>query len=354
MLKVRIILPNQAKGGAERILAGLGNSISNEYSVEFLILSEGGGNGFQLSQPFKILRGSFLLNMLFKLPSHLHMLRNEDMVISSQFYLNIWISCLKWLNLVKAKSIVRESTRIFQRFTGWRYNLAKWGVKAFYRQHNLIIAQTAGMANDILEIQEQLPVVILPNPIDLSGFSYENETSSFEWSGSSTIMSAGRLIPIKQFSILLRAFSKLDAKYQLVIFGEGPEEQKLRAEARTLGVMDRFWLPGVVDNPRKYFANANACVVSSELEGFPNVLLEMMSVNGAVISTTCADGIESLPGITTCPILNVDALTQAMAQALAFTAGEKEARFVKMKEHLTGRSFEGFWERIIYHVNASE
>ena len=52
------------------------------------------------------------------------------------------------------------------------------------------------------------------------------------------------------------------------------------------------------------------------MEGFPNVLLQMMSQCDNVVSTICAGGIDQIAGLITCEPNNVDALYQAIKLSL--------------------------------------
>ena len=49
-------------------------------------------------------------------------------------------------------------------------------------------------------------------------------------------------------------------------------------------------LMGYVENPLKYFANSDVFVLSSYVEGLPNVLVEAMMCGCTPVSTNCATG----------------------------------------------------------------
>jgi glycosyltransferase involved in cell wall biosynthesis len=330
-------------------MIGLSNVLHRSgMDVEVLLLSDGGMNGYECNAPMTTIKGDFIWNLIFVLPIRIWRLDRQDVVISSQFYVNVWIAFLKKIRLTPVKSIARESTRIFVRFSGWRRISAKIGVRSFYECHNLVIAQTIDMQNDLLQINRKIFTKVLLNPIDLAATSPNLKHA--DWSSKLTIMAAGRLVPIKQFNILIEAFLELDKSYHLVIFGEGPERQRLLDLAEKLQIADRFWLPGEVEEPRQFFGMAQACVVSSLLEGFPNVLLEMMCENGAVVSTLCADGIADLPGVVKCNPNDVTALRQALKAALSFSDLEREANKIQMLEHLKSRTFQKYWENIVTYA----
>jgi glycosyltransferase involved in cell wall biosynthesis len=110
--------------------------------------------------------------------------------------------------------------------------------------------------------------------------------------GGDFIVAAGRLIRQKGFDLLIRAFAASEgARGQtLVILGEGPLRDSLRAEAARLGVADRVLLPGFQVNPWAWFARARLFVLSSRWEGFGNVVAEAMACGAPTLVTDCDFG----------------------------------------------------------------
>ena len=102
------------------------------------------------------------------------------------------------------------------------------------------------------------------------------------------ILAAGRLVPVKGFVRLVRAFARLphpDAR--LVILGHGPEHDAIRAEAERLGVADRLDLPGYVAEPWQWYARARCFALSSRVEAFGNVVVEALAHGLPVVATDC-------------------------------------------------------------------
>ena len=106
------------------------------------------------------------------------------------------------------------------------------------------------------------------------------------------VLSAGRLVPQKDFATLLRAFARIRATRQarLVILGEGPLRPDLGALARDLGIEDDLSLPGFVQNPFAYMARAAVFALSSAWEGLGNVIIQALAVGCPVVSTDCPSG----------------------------------------------------------------
>ncbi|EKE85196.1 glycosyltransferase [Idiomarina xiamenensis] len=87
-------------------------------------------------------------------------------------------------------------------------------------------------------------------------------------------VSVGSLIPRKNMSFIIKAFSSLPEKQRgsLVILGDGPQKEQLES-LRVKGVI----LPGNVSNVADYLAGADYFVSASLSEGLPNTVLEALA-----------------------------------------------------------------------------
>ena len=107
------------------------------------------------------------------------------------------------------------------------------------------------------------------------------------------ILAAGRLSPEKGFDILIRAFSLLAGKHpqwSLRILGEGPQRGDLEALVQSLGLRGRVFLPGWVPDLERHWGQAQAFVLCSRWEGFPNALCEAMAAGLACVAADCPGG----------------------------------------------------------------
>ena len=104
------------------------------------------------------------------------------------------------------------------------------------------------------------------------------------------ILTVGRLSKEKAHIDLLRAFKNLrdtstTIKARLVIVGDGPEREALKATAASLGLGDRVIFAGQVSDVRSYYAIADVLVNPSHSEGSPYVLLEAMAASLPIVAT---------------------------------------------------------------------
>ncbi|PTV96556.1 N-acetylgalactosamine-N,N'-diacetylbacillosaminyl-diphospho-undecaprenol 4-alpha-N-acetylgalactosaminyltransferase [Rhodobacter aestuarii] len=104
------------------------------------------------------------------------------------------------------------------------------------------------------------------------------------------LLAMGRLVPNKNFPMLLAAYAKANPKSDLVILGEGSERAALTKQIAALGLTGRVHLPGFVANPYPVIAGSDYLVSASNAEGFPNTLIEAMALGRAVVATDCPSG----------------------------------------------------------------
>ena len=106
------------------------------------------------------------------------------------------------------------------------------------------------------------------------------------------ILTVARLVPQKNLSLLLRAFTKVVAETpqaRLLIIGTGPEQQKLIARATEFGLLGEAqplvrFLPWTDDVP-SYMQSADMYALSSNYEGYARVLPEAMASGLGVVTT---------------------------------------------------------------------
>ncbi|MCK5602362.1 glycosyltransferase [Candidatus Pacearchaeota archaeon] len=107
------------------------------------------------------------------------------------------------------------------------------------------------------------------------------------------IITCGRLIRIKGHRFLIQAFKEVRKHHpetRLIILGDGPLKEQLVDLTRQLELDGTVFFPGYQANPFAWMARADLFVLPSLTEGFPNALLEAMTLGIPVISTDCPSG----------------------------------------------------------------
>lgn len=136
------------------------------------------------------------------------------------------------------------------------------------------------------------------------------------------LVAAGKLAPWKGFADLIHAVKRVAETRQvrLLILGDGPLRAALQDLISELNLTDSVRLQGYVDNPLKFYTHADAFVLSSHVEGLPNVLVEAMMCGCTPVSTDCPTGpSEVLQGGKygyLVPMRDPEAMAVAICQAL--------------------------------------
>lgn len=134
-------------------------------------------------------------------------------------------------------------------------------------------------------------VTSIYNPINLEEIIEKNNEKSelqFDY-----ILAVGRIVKLKQFDKLIKAYSKsilIGKNVKLVIVGEGTDFEKIKDIVKNLKLTNNVFLIGHSNNPYKYMKEAKFFILSSQYEGFPLVLLESLASNTPVISFDLVSG----------------------------------------------------------------
>lgn len=165
-------------------------------------------------------------------------------------------------------------------------------VRLSYPRASHVIAVSEGVVNDLATdfgvARERMSAIA--NPVDHARIAaLAAEDAEFAITRDD-VVAAGRLVPNKNFAMLLDAYAASDVRGRLILMGEGPERAALAAQASRLGIADRLVMPGFVANPFAVLARAGVFALPSNAEGFPNGLVEAMACGLPVVATNCASG----------------------------------------------------------------
>ncbi len=178
---------------------------------------------------------------------------------------------------------------------GWLGKLNLALIRWLYPKADLLILKSFGMKADLTKLMPMLAVkqVIINNPYQVEKIDQLAQIAPLGWQKSPdrfTLVSVGRLIELKRVEDLIRALAKLPDQVELVLVGDGPHKDYLKGLAKAQGVDARVIFVGRQDNPFSYVARANAFVMASRSEGFPNVLAEALLCAVPAIAADCTSG----------------------------------------------------------------
>lgn len=196
-------------------------------------------------------------------------------------------------------------------------------IPSWYKKVNKIIALSEGVAHDLLTLAPHLQnkVEVIYN-IGVDEYLKSKVQALKLDTQRPVVLACGRLVSQKGYPYLIEAFAQIvkDRPASLLILGEGEQRQAIEKLIEVHNLKHHVQLLGFHSNPYAYMASSDLFVLSSEYEGFGNVIVEAMACGTPVISTDCPHGPNEIiqqghNGILV-PVKDPDALAKAILKVL--------------------------------------
>lgn len=154
-----------------------------------------------------------------------------------------------------------------------------------------IIATSQGVKSDLIKIfeLESSSIHVLYNFFDFNEIgSLAKEPFKLPFISKQYLIHAGRFSSQKRHDILLEAFKKTRTDLPLVLLCKSSKALNNLIESK--GLAGRVYVAGFQQNPYVWIKNAKALLLTSDYEGFGNVIVESLFVQTPVVSTDCPSG----------------------------------------------------------------
>lgn len=313
-------------GGAERVMATLANQYAQQGDEVTILMTAGDEVMYHLHPKIKLVclgmpsHGDLReqLKRLFRMRAYFRAHKNSR-IVSFSTTINLF-TILASLGL-KNRVIVSERNDPNR----CSYRKLRNGV---YRLCQNFVFQTED-ARRCFPKRIQKNSVVIPNPIrsKLPEPVTDGESESHTLR-ENKIAAVGRLEQQKNHRLLLQAFAGFCKKFpewELHLFGQGSLEDKLRQQAKELGIERQVIFEGFRNDVLECIRSYGMYVLSSDYEGISNSLMEAMALGLACISTDCPIGgsalcIQNGENGLLVPVGDAEAFQKAMEQL----AGDKK------------------------------
>ena len=236
--------------------------------------------------------------------------RRPDVVFSTLGHLNLALAICRPLLPREVTFIARETHVISLDLSSRPFPAAcKALISLYYRHFDIMVCQSRHMQRELIEMfgLRSEKTIVINNPVDIARIRRQAaEPVSYSPAPERAIklVAAGRLVEVKGFDLLIEAIALLDTPaVQLVILGDGPLRDGLAALAEARGVAAQIHFAGHQSNPYAWFARADAFVLASRHEAFPNAVLEALACGTPVIATPAPGGVrEILADVAECVV----------------------------------------------------
>jgi N-acetylgalactosamine-N,N'-diacetylbacillosaminyl-diphospho-undecaprenol 4-alpha-N-acetylgalactosaminyltransferase len=304
--KVILLINSLGNGGAERVVSILLDTLSKQGKPIQLVCLE---------------RNNFYAIPVGLSVTYLSDFTGQEASWKKLVYLPIFAWRLR--KIIKQQSIALVQSHVYRAsyvnalakllFAGHRVQMVNVGQVSLYQQEgwmgkinlalirwlyplaDLLILKSHGMKADLAKLMPNLKVaqIVIHNPYDVQKIAQQAQAEPVGWRKEAdkfTLVSVGRLIELKQLDDVIRALAKLPESVELVLVGEGSQKDFLKGVAKAQGVDERVIFVGRQENPFAYVARADAFVMASRSEGFPNVLAEALLCGVPAIAADCTSG----------------------------------------------------------------
>lgn len=164
-------------------------------------------------------------------------------------------------------------------------------------QHRNVIGVSQFVIDDLKQHYGIKPAkeVVIHNPFDIDTILRQGQEAC-ELTGQDYLLHVGRIHPTKRHDRLLQAYARSGLQAPLVLIGQGDDARvaELQQLAEQLNIADRVIFKGFTHNPYAWINHARMLIVSSDSEGFGNVLVEALLCQTPVVSTRCPGGPEMI------------------------------------------------------------
>ncbi|WP_197714446.1 glycosyltransferase [Altererythrobacter sp. B11] len=225
--------------------------------------------------------------------------RRPDGLLAAMWPLTVVAPVARTISARPCRLVVSEHNRLSVQYAprGRLHRGALRLTTAFgYRMADGRIAVSGGVADDMAELsglpRDRFAVIHNPLPERAANLQPDHDVEQL-WCAprGARILTVGHFKHQKNHALLLRSFAEIarhDAR--LMLLGVGELEPALRDLANALGISERVIFAGFRPDPAPFYRSADLFVLSSDYEGFGNVIVEALAHGTPVVSTDCPSG----------------------------------------------------------------
>nr|AUN37791.1 lipopolysaccharide core biosynthesis glycosyltransferase lpsD [uncultured bacterium] len=293
--RVLFVINSLTGGGAERVMTTLLSNSKDRlerYDIALAVLDDV-PRAFQMPEWLMIFQLDCKGGTLASIRGIEQVVRTYDPDVTLSFLTRAnFASCAAMMKLRRPRIISERTSTPAHLGSTFRQAVTKALMRALYSRATRVIAVSSGVADKLSSgfgVRSNL-IEVIPNPVDFQALNAAAaDRQDIEVEGP-YIAAVGRLVSVKNYALLIRAFAAANLACKLVIAGEGPQRDALAELAAELRIADRVIMPGWLRNPYALVSNASLFALSSDIEGFPNALVEALALGVPAVATNCKDG----------------------------------------------------------------
>lgn len=298
--KLSILTLSLFSGGAERVISLFLEPLSKDFDVTLVLMYDKISYDIPEHIKIKVLlpevtyetANFYNLKNLYKMGrAYIKFIKNENIDISLSFL--VLPNLLNSIAKMKSKSLTtiiseRNFPSVAYQFKKSSFIIAKIFFPTLYNKNDKLFSNSIYINQDLREnFGVKIPMSVIYNPILIYD---DKKVTNISATKTLNIINVGSFKPQKNHQMIFSALLKCNKEaFALSIIGRGSLEKQLKFTVEELNLENITFL-GYQKNVRDFLIENDVFVLSSSSEGFPNVLLEALSVGLPIISTNCKSG----------------------------------------------------------------
>ncbi len=299
---ITLLVSSLAGGGAEGVCVNVANGLADQgWQVDLVVLHLiNAAYHDRISNEVKLVvldvyharhAGLPLLKYIHQNKPKAFLVFNYEIAVMLVILRNIF----RFKTKIIARNINTLSQNLNQAQGFWHKYMVKSLISRFYCSVDYVINQCQAMHEDLIVLYPQLAEKssVIYNPVAKHIEDYAKSHDLGQVEKQDYLLCVGRLEKQKAFHYAIEGFAGVANEFpnlRLKFVGQGSLKASLKKCAVDFGVADRVDFEGFQKDMIPYYRHARATVLTSLYEGFPNVLVESITLGTPVVAFDCSSG----------------------------------------------------------------
>ena len=210
---------------------------------------------------------------------------NPKIIITTLVHSNLFFCFLKYFYKYNFRLIIRETNITPTKYLSFKeklkFKLLNFLKKKLYNFADYVIAINSKSKKELIDLGvKKNKIKIFNNPSIKKNFKKKiKEKIDGFLTKKKYLLYVGRFVAHKNLYFLLEVFYEIQKKtnLNLVLIGQGKEEEKIKKKIQYLGIEKKVFFLGYKNNPLPYIKKASLFVSLSDYEGQPNSVIQSLA-----------------------------------------------------------------------------
>ncbi|MCF7871707.1 glycosyltransferase [Candidatus Woesearchaeota archaeon] len=289
MKKIFFLINSLEMGGAERVITNIFPELSKKFDVTIITLKEGKFYDFDEVKIESLSKSNSNKSMFLNFPKYVYKIKKIKKLYPEAKVVS-FLEIANFVNILGNKEAVisfRTNLDFFKKST-LKNSIYKFLIRKLYPKAKKIIVNSE---ENRLKFSKELAmdknkIFTIYNPFIKDDVKLDDDILKII-NNKIVYVTVGRLIPSKNPKLLISNFlQNCKPKDILLIVGDGPEKEKLEYVFNS----DKIAFLGKRKCVQAILSKSDYFIYASEVEGFPNTLIEAMFAGLPIITTDFKTG----------------------------------------------------------------